>query len=202
MEAITSTLADALSKSSGETEVPEDAGPPLDLSDERGPASAERRGQQAGPISADPFNTATSANPGGGFIPPSSLRLPDTAPSDPEIPELPREEIDDIVPATQQHAASQYRPTGIVESRHAVRPSRSRAEFPSNVRSGWHAGDRHRAAPDSAAAPRTLEDTVREMLRPLLVQWLNENMPRIINEALRDELAAAGLNARLDDKRA
>jgi cell pole-organizing protein PopZ len=40
------------------------------------------------------------------------------------------------------------------------------------------------------------------MLRPLLVQWLNENMPRIINEALRDELAAAGLSTRLDDKRA
>jgi hypothetical protein len=54
----------------------------------------------------------------------------------------------------------------------------------------------------SATAPRTLEDTVREMLRPLLVQWLNENMPRIINEALRDELAAAGLSTRLDDKRA
>jgi hypothetical protein len=54
----------------------------------------------------------------------------------------------------------------------------------------------------SASTPRTLEDTVREMLRPLLVQWLNENMPRIMNEALRDELAAAGLMPRIDDKRA
>lgn len=40
---------------------------------------------------------------------------------------------------------------------------------------------------------RTLEDAVREMLRPLLVQWLNENMPRILESAIREEIAARGL---------
>jgi cell pole-organizing protein PopZ len=48
---------------------------------------------------------------------------------------------------------------------------------------------------------KTLEDTVREMLKPLLVQWLNENMPRIINDALREEIASSGLVPRLDNER-
>ena len=42
-------------------------------------------------------------------------------------------------------------------------------------------------------ASRTLEDAVREMLRPLLVQWLNDNMPRILENAIREEIAMRGL---------
>ena len=30
-------------------------------------------------------------------------------------------------------------------------------------------------------------------LRPLLVQWLNENMPRILENAIREEIATRGL---------
>jgi cell pole-organizing protein PopZ len=48
------------------------------------------------------------------------------------------------------------------------------------------------AASDSQTA-RTLEDAVREMLRPLLVQWLNEHMPRILENAIREEIAARGI---------
>ena len=48
-------------------------------------------------------------------------------------------------------------------------------------------------APVPAQPMRTLEDAVREMLRPLLVQWLNENMPRILESAIREEIAARGL---------
>ena len=36
---------------------------------------------------------------------------------------------------------------------------------------------------------RTLEDTVAELLRPMLRQWLDENMPRIVEKALRIEVA-------------
>jgi cell pole-organizing protein PopZ len=46
--------------------------------------------------------------------------------------------------------------------------------------------------------PRTLEDAVREMLRPLLVQWLNENMPRILESAIREEIATRGLLPKTD----
>ncbi len=36
---------------------------------------------------------------------------------------------------------------------------------------------------------RTLEDTVSELLRPMLRQWLDENMPRIVEKALKIEVA-------------
>lgn len=55
--------------------------------------------------------------------------------------------------------------------------------------------------PASAQAPapsqptaeqvRTMEDTVAELLRPMLRQWLDANMPRIVEKALRVELAAS-----------
>ena len=50
-------------------------------------------------------------------------------------------------------------------------------------------------APGSPAASgeptRTMEDTVAELLRPMLRQWLDTNMPRVVEKALRVELAAS-----------
>jgi cell pole-organizing protein PopZ len=40
---------------------------------------------------------------------------------------------------------------------------------------------------------QTLESAVRDMLRPLLVHWLNENMPRILEKAIREEIAVRGV---------
>ncbi|MEQ1718470.1 MAG: DUF2497 domain-containing protein, partial [Hyphomicrobium sp.] len=37
-------------------------------------------------------------------------------------------------------------------------------------------------------ATRTMEDTVAELLRPMLKNWLAENMPKIVERALRKEL--------------
>jgi cell pole-organizing protein PopZ len=31
------------------------------------------------------------------------------------------------------------------------------------------------------------------MLRPLLVQWLNEHMPRVLESAIREEIATRGI---------
>ncbi|MDQ8700046.1 DUF2497 domain-containing protein [Hyphomicrobium sp. LHD-15] len=39
------------------------------------------------------------------------------------------------------------------------------------------------------AAARTLEDAVADMLRPMLQQWVADNMPRIIEKALRNEVS-------------
>lgn len=38
------------------------------------------------------------------------------------------------------------------------------------------------------ASVRTLEDVVREMLRPLLQQWLDANLPGIVQEAVQAEV--------------
>ena len=38
------------------------------------------------------------------------------------------------------------------------------------------------------ASSKSLEDSVKEMLRPMLKQWLDENMQRVLTAALREEL--------------
>ena len=45
------------------------------------------------------------------------------------------------------------------------------------------------ATQTSAGGVRTVEDIVAELLRPMLREWLAENMPRIVEKALRIELA-------------
>ena len=42
----------------------------------------------------------------------------------------------------------------------------------------------------NAAMPgsRSMEDTVAELLRPMLRNWLAENMPKIVERALRKEI--------------
>jgi len=45
--------------------------------------------------------------------------------------------------------------------------------------------------PPAPVAVRTLEDTVAELLKPMLRQWLDNNMPRIVEKALKEELAPA-----------
>jgi cell pole-organizing protein PopZ len=44
---------------------------------------------------------------------------------------------------------------------------------------------------DPHQSVRTLEDAVADMLKPMLQQWLADNMPRIIEKALRVEAASA-----------
>ena len=38
---------------------------------------------------------------------------------------------------------------------------------------------------------RTLDDTIIELLRPMIRQWLDDNMPRMVEKALRIEMAAS-----------
>lgn len=47
-------------------------------------------------------------------------------------------------------------------------------------------------------AGRTMDETVIELLRPLLREWLDTNMPRLIEPALKAEMEA--LRAKLDEK--
>ena len=44
------------------------------------------------------------------------------------------------------------------------------------------------AAPAPASAARSFEDVVSDMLRPMLQKWVQENMPRIMEKALRSEM--------------
>jgi uncharacterized protein len=46
----------------------------------------------------------------------------------------------------------------------------------------------HSAEAPLDGEPKTLEDSIKDMLRPMLRQWLDENMPRMVTAALKDEL--------------
>lgn len=48
------------------------------------------------------------------------------------------------------------------------------------------------AAPAAGQPPRTLEDMVADMVKPMLQKWLTDNMPRIIEKALRSEAGQPG----------
>jgi cell pole-organizing protein PopZ len=45
------------------------------------------------------------------------------------------------------------------------------------------------AAAPAAPAGNPLEDMVREMLRPILKDWLDEHLPNIVNEHVRREIS-------------
>lgn len=49
------------------------------------------------------------------------------------------------------------------------------------------------AADAIGSTGQTLEDSVKEMLRPMLRQWLDENMSRVLTAALREELRDGGM---------
>ena len=54
---------------------------------------------------------------------------------------------------------------------------------------GSSGGDQTLAPGELQAKQRTLEDVVADMLRPMIEKWVAENMPRIMEKALRGEVA-------------
>ena len=45
------------------------------------------------------------------------------------------------------------------------------------------------AAPPPAPSSNPLEDVVRDMLRPILKQWLDDNLPQIVDEHVKREIS-------------
>ena len=48
------------------------------------------------------------------------------------------------------------------------------------------------------AASKSLEDSIKDMLRPMLQKWLDENMSRVLTAALKEELGDRGQNRQGD----
>jgi cell pole-organizing protein PopZ len=59
-------------------------------------------------------------------------------------------------------------------------PQNSRAAEPAEVKG---------AAQGDVPATRALESAVLELLKPMIAQWLDRNMPRLVAEALKEEAA-------------
>lgn len=97
----------------------------------------------------------------------------------PAQPELPKAEP--IIPAKMEKPRSEVSAPAL-----AAKPSLPEPSPLAAIASSLPVA----AAPSSGAESiRTLEDTVAELLRPMLRQWLDANMPRIVEKALKVELA-------------
>jgi cell pole-organizing protein PopZ len=109
---------------------------------------------------------------------------PDAAPATASDEEARQREVSTDV----QHRAPAA--PGLIEG--AAAPSASAVPAPSRpFAQAQFMGSAQMLAP--LQIEQTLESAVREMLRPLLVQWLNENMPRILENAIREEIALRGV---------
>jgi len=54
-----------------------------------------------------------------------------------------------------------------------------------------------REPPKGVGVDRSLEELVRELLRPMLQRWLDENLPGLVERAVRSEIARQSEEARL-----
>ncbi len=97
-------------------------------------------------------------------------------------------------PEPQAEPESETRPSGRARRPHGKRtrltspswkssPTSSRSPRPSRPRSTARG-----CITSFQGGSLTLEDSVKDMLRPMLRQWLDENMPRMVTAALKDEL--------------
>ena len=75
--------------------------------------------------------------------------------------------------------------------------SSARAELTSPVSPKTSAGTELSIAPQTSLSPsmqRSMEDTVADLLRPMLKTWLADNMPKIVERALRREMSERNLS--------
>lgn len=108
-----------------------------------------------------------------------------------ETPELPRGGADDV-PAEARQQPSQLYPQA----------NRNVAEASGNAMVAQDlTANLLRQAPTarSATLPSGIEEAVKELIKPLIVQWLNENLPRIVENAVREELAGPTVSRSLLD---
>jgi cell pole-organizing protein PopZ len=199
MDAITSSLVNALSRGE-EPEDFDDMPPPEDFADDMfGPAGLSDVAEEPR-MSAQPERPAAPSLSSFdvGFIPQRPVaKAPELVPPDQEMPELPRDDLDDMGAAAEALSADRHAPA----SPRTAKPLMPNVPVgPGRAMPRPVAGlspTRELTVPAERLQPlagaHSLEDTIKEMLKPLLIQWLDENMPRIVNEALREEIAANGL---------
>lgn len=173
-------------------------------------ASLESAQPQPSPAPAAPAKLPLEPAPvRSGFIPaapepavsagPASPVEPIPAPTD--IPAASARALDDLVAGLNNVAAAPAEPVAapapavleppasrIVSTLSTPSPVTSAAE-PTRVLSPAPAEP---AAAASAPAARSFEDTVADMLRPMLEKWIDENMPRIVERALQRDASLTG----------
>jgi cell pole-organizing protein PopZ len=140
----------------------------------------------AKPINATP--TATTTTPGTAAAAASSSALPPASNASDALAS-PGKAVDTGPAKSASPATLAPTPNASVT---APKPpaAETPAARPSPPTNGAPAQARPAASPGSTSpASRTMEETVVELLRPMLRQWLDANMPRIVEKSLKAELA-------------
>ncbi|MGO4128560.1 DUF2497 domain-containing protein [Inquilinus sp. YAF38] len=106
---------------------------------------------------------------------------PSAAPADDDVLEL-TEALDDPRPAMPPPPAAAA--TEAAEDDSVVSPASASAALAALARL-------NAAAPPPAAAHKsqTVDDLVRELLRPMLKEWLDANLPRLVEQAVEREVS-------------
>ncbi len=116
-----------------------------------------------------------------------------TAPSEISIP-VSSEPADESAETVSSETAMELASSSDApESTSATSPSswRSRLgipEFQPGRTLRGNGGSGHKLHSLDTGSEKSLEDSVKEMLRPMLQKWLDENMSRVLTQALREEL--------------
>jgi len=149
-------------------------------------------------VTGDLGNAEQPENPTGEYTAFETTAPASEMPAIPEAARAPKLEVKAEAAAEPQHQTESRRPAAHESPAQAaaVRPAPANSSAVQPLAQAQFVGPAPAAV--AAQAGRTLEDAVREMLRPLLVQWLNENMPRILENAIREEIAVRGLLPKSD----
>lgn len=89
-------------------------------------------------------------------------------------------------------AAAESKPAGIASAATAAAASTAFGELAAAAQEKRRTGELSLGGSD-----RTLEAIVREVLRPLLQAWLDENLPGVVERLVREEIARAAREAGL-----
>jgi len=124
------------------------------------------------------------------------------APAPAPEPEMEEDDGEDVLELTETWEAPKSDVVGDIEAYEPEpepAPAPAPAPRPAPAPSAGLVSDRTAAAASSAfgaltgaiqvpKSDRTLEDVTRDLLRPLLQAWLDENLPRIVEEQVRIEV--------------
>jgi cell pole-organizing protein PopZ len=97
----------------------------------------------------------------------------------------------EIVPEPQSEAETSSAWSGEDSTWSKAAPTPIKEFLPSGPKTNGGSGHKHHHEFEAPVGSKSLEDSVKEMLRPMLRQWLDENMNRVLTAALREELENA-----------
>lgn len=207
MDAITGSLATAMAK----VEADHDGGPGVRLAapalmdtDDELPEALLPPDAETGIFGAPP-ERSSGIPPQGAPGNPSGRKLAAAAPRQAspfaEPPELPRDHSDGIFAEPGQsprQTHGEISGAGPEANRPAppATPARTPPKPEPSAMTKLTAAPTGDTASPGIAFPAGLEDSIKELIKPLIVQWLNGNLPRIVERAVREEIAEQGLVSR------